>query len=142
MNHFSAQGKRLNKSATSRAVMSAALVTVLAALVGCSSVGVGFGIPVGPFSIGVGAGTGGVSAGIGTGVGPFGVGVGVNQNGQVTGGAGVGASTPVGNSNARVGAGVGAGTVLYDPKGKPVPQTSPQTGVVAPEPPRSPTLLN
>jgi hypothetical protein len=139
MNHFSAQGKRLNKSATSRAVMSAALVTVLA---GCSSVGVGFGIPVGPFSIGVGAGTGGVSAGIGTGVGPFGVGVGVNQNGQVTGGAGVGASTPVGNSNARVGAGVGAGTVLYDPKGKPVQQTPSQPGVVVPEPPRSPTLLN
>jgi hypothetical protein len=54
----------------------------------------------------------------------------------------VSASTPVGNGNARVGAGVGAGTVLYDPKGKPVQQTSPQPGVVVPDAPRSPTLLN
>ena len=118
------------------------MAIVAALLAGCNSVGVGFGIPVGPFSIGVGAGTGGISAGVGTGVGPFGVGVGVNQSGQVTGGAGVGASTPVGNSNARVGAGVGAGTVLYDPKGKPVRPNPPQPGVVVPESPRSPTLLN
>jgi len=102
----------------------------------CNSVGVGFGIPVGPFSIGVGAGTGGVSAGVGTGVGPLGVGVGVNQSGQVTGGAGVGVSTPVGNSNARVGAGIGAGRVLYDPNDKPVQQGTPQPGVVMPDPPR------
>jgi len=119
------------------------LTAVLAVqLGGCSSVGVGFGIPVGPFSIGVGAGTGGVSAGVGTGVGPFGVGVGVNQSGQATGGAGVGASTPLGSSKARVGAGVGAGTVLYDPKGKPVQHTAPQPGLVVPDSPRSPTQLN
>ena len=108
----------------------------------CNSVGVGFGIPVGPFSIGVGAGTGGVSAGVGTGVGPLGVGVGVNQSGQVTGGAGVGVSTPVGNSNARVGAGIGAGRVLYDPNGKPLQQVTPQPGVVMPGPPRPPAPLN
>ena len=104
----------MNKSRLFLVVMSAALLSA------CSSVGVGFGIPIGPFSIGVGAGTGGVSLGVGTGVGPVGVGVGVNQSGQVTGGAGVGVSTPVGNSNARVGAGVGAGTVLYDPNSKTV----------------------
>ena len=94
-------------------LLSAALLT------GCASVGVGFGIPVGPFTIGVGAGSGGLTAGIGTGVGPFSVGVGVNQNGQVTGNAGVGISTPVGNSNARVGIGAGTGAVLYDPNAAP-----------------------
>ncbi len=102
-------------------------------LAGCSSVGVGVGIPLGPFSIGVGAGTGGVSAGVGTGVGPFGVGVGVNQSGQVTGGAGVGVSTPVGGSNARVGAGVGTGAVLYDPKGKPQSAVTPPPAAVVPQ---------
>jgi hypothetical protein len=106
-----------------KAVAAASLAVL--SLAGCNSVGVGFGIPVGPFSIGVGAGTGGVSAGVGTGVGPFGVGVGVNQSGQVTGGAGVGVSTPLGGSNARVGAGVGTGTVLYDPNGQPVKQFVP-----------------
>lgn len=130
------QGALLNKSAV---VLPAFAVALLA---GCSSVAAGFGIPVGPFSIGVGAGSGGISAGIGTGVGPFGVGVGVNQSGQVTGGAGVGVSTPVGNSTARVGAGVGAGTVLNEPKGKPLQQTPPRSGVVVPDSPRSPTLLN
>ena len=119
-------------------IFSVLLFTVL--LAGCNSVGVGFGIPVGPFSIGVGAGTGGVSLGVGTGVGPFGVGVGVNQSGQLTGGAGVGVSTPVGNSNARVGAGIGAGTVLYDPKRQPVQPAAPQKGAEVPEFPRSPTL--
>ena len=93
-------------------------------LTACNSVGVGFGIPAGPFSIGVGAGTGGVSAGVG--VGPLGVGV----------------STPVGNSNARVGAGIGAGRVLYDPNGKPVQQVTPQPGVVMPDPLRSPAPRN
>jgi hypothetical protein len=111
-------------------------------LAGCNSVGIGVGIPLGPFSVGVGAGTGGVSAGVGTGVGPFGVGVGVNQSGQVTGGAGVGASTPVGGSNARVGAGVGTGAVLYDPKARPQPAVTPQPGVVVPQQTRTPTLLN
>ena len=126
----------MNKSRLFLVVMSAALLSA------CSSVGVGFGIPIGPFSIGVGAGTGGVSLGVGTGVGPFGVGVGVNQSGQVTGGAGVGVSTPVGNSNARVGAGVGAGTVLYDPNSKSAQPTAPRKSVDAPVSPRSPTLLN
>ncbi len=117
-------------------VMSATL------LAGCNSVGVGFGIPIGPFSIGVGARAGGVSLGVGTGVGPFGVGVGVNQSGQLTGGAGVGVSTPVGNSNARVGAGVGAGTVLHDPNRQPMQPAAPPTSVEVPKFPRSPTLLN
>ena len=126
----------MNKFRLFLVVMSAAVLSA------CSSVGVGFGIPVGPFLIGVGAGTGGVSLGVGTGVGPFGVGVGVNQSGQVTGGAGVGVSTPVGNSNARVGAGVGAGTVLYDPNSKSAQPAAPRKSVEAPVSPRSPTLLN
>ena len=130
------QGKLVNKSSLCSVLLSAAL------LAGCSSVGVGFGIPIGPFSIGVGAGSGGVSLGVGTGVGPFGVGVGVNQSGQVTGGAGVGVSTTLGNSKARVGAGVGAGTVLYDPKSQAVQPAAPKKGVEMPESPRSPTLLN
>jgi hypothetical protein len=110
-------------------------VLALGLLGGCSSVGVGFGIPVGPFSVGVGAGSGGVSAGVGTGVGPFGVGVGVNQGGQVTGGAGVGASTSVGGG-ARAGVGVGTGTVLYDPNGKPSqsqPEPAQRGSVVQPQ---------
>jgi hypothetical protein len=87
------------------------------ALVGCGNVGAGAGIsvPVGPLSIGIGGGTGGLSVGVGTGVGPLGVGVGVNQSGQVTGGAGVGASVPIGGGPVRAGVGVGTGTVLYDP---------------------------
>jgi len=90
----------------------------LSALHGCGSAGVGAGIsvPVGPISVGVGVGSGGVTLGAGTGVGPVGVGVGVNQRGVVTGGVGVGASTPIGNSGARAGVGVGTGTVLYDPQ--------------------------
>ena len=126
----------MNKFKLFSVVVSATLLSA------CSSVGVGFGIPIGPFSIGVGAGTGGVSLGVGTGVGPLGVGVGVNQSGQVTGGAGVGVSTPVGNSNARVGAGVGAGTVLYDPNSKSAQPAAPKKSGDAPESPRSPTLLN
>ena len=130
------QGKLVNKSRLFFVLLPAVL------LAGCNSVGVGFGIPIGPFSIGVGAGTGGVSLGVGTGVGPFGVGVGVNQSGQVTGGAGVGVSTPLGNSNARVGAGVAAGTVLYDPNSQAAQPAAPKKGVEVPASPRSPTLLN
>ena len=130
------QGKLVNKSRLFFVLLPAVL------LAGCNSVGVGFGIPIGPFSIGVGAGTGGVSLGVGTGVGPFGVGVGVNQSGQVTGGAGVGVSTPLGNSNSRVGAGVGAGTVLYDPNSQAVQPAAPKKGVEVPASPRSSTLLN
>jgi len=118
------------------------VVLYVTLLTGCNSVGVGFGIPIGPFSIGVGAGTGGLSLGVGTGVGPFGVGVGVNQSGQLTGGAGVGVSTPVGNSNARVGGGVGAGTVLYDPNRQPMQPAAPPNSLEAPKFPRSPALLN
>jgi len=100
-------------------VGAVALMTLLA---GCSSVGVGIGIPGIPgVSVGVGVGRGGVTAGVGVGAGPVGAGVGINQNGQVTGGVGVGASAPIGNSNARVGVGVGTGTVLYDPKRPPPP---------------------
>ena len=108
-------------------------VALVGSLSGCSSLGVGIGVPLGPFSIGVGAGRGGVSAGVGTGMGPVGVGVGVNQRGQVTGGAGVGVSTGVGGG-ASVGAGVGTGAVLYDPQGQSVPRSAvqpvPQPGVV------------
>ena len=134
--HIFTQEKLVNKSRLFSVLVSAALVP------GCGSVGLGFGIPIGPFSIGVGAGSGGVSLGVGTGVGPFGVGVGVNQSGQVTGGAGVGVSTPVGNSSARVGAGVGAGAVLYEPNSLPVQPAAPKKGVEAPASRRSPTLLN
>ena len=100
-------------------------VTWIAALLlggtlsGCSSVGVGFGMPVGPFSVGVGVGSGGVSAGVGTGMGPVGVGVGVGSGGRVTGGVGVGGSVPIGGGLARAGVGVGTGAVLYDPKSSP-----------------------
>jgi len=80
----------------------------------CSSIGLGVSVPLIPgVSIGVGAGSGGVNAGVSAGRGPVSVGVGVNQSGQVTGGAGVGASTNVGG--ARVGAGVGTSTVIHDP---------------------------
>ena len=95
------------------------------ALSGCSSLGVGIGVPLGPFSVGVGVGRGGVSAGVGTGVGPVGVGVGVNPRGQVTGGAGVGVSTGIGGG-ASVGAGVGTGALLYDPQGRPLPRSADQ----------------
>jgi hypothetical protein len=95
------------------------LLAAALALGGCAA-GVGLSVPVGPFSIGVGVNSnGGVSAGVGTSVGPVGVGVGVNGNGQVTGNAGVGISTPVGNSRARIGAGVGGSTVIYDPRKDP-----------------------
>jgi len=90
--------------------LSAALL-----LGGCASVGAGFSLPVGPFSIGVGASNRGVSLGVGTSVGPVGVGVGVNPKGQVGVGAGVGTSVPVGNSGARVGVGAGSSTVIHDP---------------------------
>ena len=70
---------------------------------GCSSLGVGVGIPLGPFTLGVGANSGGPSLGLGIGIGPFGAGVGVNSGGQVSGNVGVGASVPIGGSAARAG---------------------------------------
>lgn len=109
------------------------LVAASLALSGCGSLGIGVGIPVGPFSVGVGGGAGGLSVGVGTGVGPFGVGVGVNSGGQVVGGAGVGMGVPIGGSGARAGVGVGTGAVLYDPARAPVPVV-PQAGAA---PPRS-----
>lgn len=93
----------------------AGLCALTLGLAACGAARLNVGVPLGPLSVGVGMGAGGVSAGIGGGVGPVGVGVGVNQRGQVTGQAGVGASTSVGSSGARVGASVGTGTVLYDP---------------------------
>ena len=95
-----------------------AILLAAGLVAGCSSVGVGVGIPIGPFSIGVGASNSGVNLGVSTGVGPVGVGVGVNQRGQVSAGAGVGVSTEVGNSGVRAGVGVGvlrmAGVQLAD----------------------------
>jgi hypothetical protein len=92
-----------------------ALVTGLA---GCSGLHTGAGInvnvPILPgVSVGVNVGTGGVNAGVNAQSGPVGVGVGVNTSGQVTGRAGVGASTP---GPVSVGGGVGVGGVIYDPK--------------------------
>lgn len=106
-------------------------------LAGCGSVGlgVGFGIPIGPLSVGVGLGSGGLSAGVGTGLGPIGVGVGVNQSGQVLGSAGVGASTGVGGAS--VGVGVGTSTVLHDPnqpravEGQVTPASAPSSATSA-----------
>jgi len=108
----------------------ATTVTLLAALAGCNSVGVGVGIPVGPLSVGVGMGSGGPSLGVGTGWGPLGVGVGVQPGGRVTGSAGVGVSAPVGPAS--VGVGVGRSTVLHDPNAsvQPAPVAQP---VTAPE---------
>ena len=92
-----------------------ALVTGLA---GCSGLHTGAGInvnvPILPgVSVGVNVGTGGVNAGVNAQSGPVGVGVGVNSSGQVTGRAGVGASTP---GPVSVGGGIGVGGVIYDPK--------------------------
>lgn len=108
----------------------AVTATLLAALAGCNSMGVGIGIPVGPLSVGVGMGSGGPSLGVGTGVGPLGVGVGVQPGGQVTGHAGVGVSAPVGPAS--VGVGVGRSTVLHDPNARPVPapESAPAPGAV------------
>jgi hypothetical protein len=93
-------------------------LALAATLAGCASLGVGLGIPAGPFSLGLGLGSdGGVTAGVGAGYGPLGIGVGVNDRGQVTGNAGVGASVPLGGTPARVG--VGTGTVLYQPDRRP-----------------------
>ena len=103
----------------------AATATLLAALAGCNSMGVGIGIPVGPLSVGVGMGSGGPSLGVGTGVGPLGVGVGVQPGGQVTGHAGVGVSAPVGPAS--VGVGVGRSTVLHDPNARPAPAPAPES---------------
>jgi len=120
-----------------------------AAMSGCSSVGggVGLSVPIGPFSIGVGVGSGGltagvgasagplsvgvgvgsggVSAGVGASAGPVGVGASVNGSGQVSGHVGAGVSTGIGGG-ARVGAGVGTSTILYDPNAprqRPVPDS-------------------
>ena len=108
----------------------AATATLLAALVGCSSVGVGIGIPVGPLSVGVGMGSGGPSLGVGTGVGPVGVGVGVQPGGRVTGYGGVGVSAPVGPAS--VGVGVGRSTVLHDPNASAPAAPVPDASVPAP----------
>ena len=100
-----------------RAPVTAGLCLATALLLGgCSNLGVGIGVPLGPFTLGVGANSGGPSLGLGTGIGPFGAGVGVNSGGQVSGNVGVGASVPVGGSAARAGVGVGTGAVLYDPR--------------------------
>jgi hypothetical protein len=95
--------------------LAAMCLSVSLLLGGCASVGAGFSLPIGPFSIGVGASNSGVSLGVGASVGPVGVGVGVNPRGQVSAGAGVGTSVPVGNSGARVGVGAGSSTVIHEP---------------------------
>lgn len=111
-----------------------ACAALLAALTGCNSIGVGVGIPVGPFSVGVGMGSGGPSVGVGTGLGPVGVGVGMGSGGQVTGHAGVGVAAPVGPAS--VGVGVGRSTVLHDPNARastapvPVQESIPAPGAV------------
>lgn len=99
------------------------------ALTGCGTARLGLGVPVGPFTLGVGLGAGGPSVGLGTGVGPVGVGLGMDGGGRVSGGMGVGASLPVGGGPVRAGVGVGTGAVLYDPHRAPVPV---QRGVVVP----------
>lgn len=103
------------------------LIATSVVLTACATPYAGVSVPVGPISLGVGASSGGVSVGAGTGVGPVGVGVGVNQRGQVTGSTGVGASTRLGNSNARVGAGVGTSTTLYDPQNHQVVRDAPNS---------------
>lgn len=108
---------------------SGLLASLCLVLAGCASPYAGISVPVGPVSVGVGASNSGVSLGVGTGMGPVGVGVGVNQRGQVTGSAGVGASTSIGNSKARVGAGVGSSTTLYDPQSKQAPSNTPSQAV-------------
>lgn len=82
-------------------------------LSGCASVGAGINLPIGPFSIGIGANNNGLSVGVGTSVGPVGVNVGVNPNGQVSAGAGVSASVPLGQGSAQVGG--STGTVILNP---------------------------
>lgn len=99
-------------------------------LVGCSSVGIGVGIPVGPLSVGVGLGSGGLSAGAG--LGP--VGLGVNQSGQVSAQAGVG----VGRGPVHVG--VGASTPLNADTGREAVQTAPAPELTA-EPTAVPTAV-
>lgn len=101
-----------------RALQSLGALVLAAILAGCSSLHTGAGInvnvPILPgVSFGVNVGTGGVNAGVNAQSGPVGVGVGVNTSGQVTGRAGVGASTP---GPVSVGGGVGVGGVIYDPK--------------------------
>ena len=104
-------------SRSARTPLTASLCLAAALLLGgCSTVGVGIGIPLGPFTLGVGANSSGPSLGLGTGIGPFGAGVGVNSGGQVSGNVGVGASVPLGGSSARAGIGTSTGAVLYDPR--------------------------
>jgi hypothetical protein len=82
---------------------------------GCANLGASISLPIGPFSIGIGASNAGVSAGVGASVGPVGVNVGVNPRGQVSAGAGVGASVPLGNTGGSVSVGGGTSTVIHDP---------------------------
>ncbi len=95
----------------SRWALSALLACNALLLGGCASLGVS--LPIGPFSIGIGASNAGVSAGVSTGVGPVGVNVGVNPRGQVSAGAGVNASVPLGQGSAQVGG--NTGTVILNP---------------------------
>ena len=93
-------------------------LALLASLTACGNLqtgaGITIGVPILPgVSMGVNVGTNGVSTGVNAQSGPVGVGVGVNSSGQITGRAGVGASTP---GPVSVGCGVGVGGVIHDPK--------------------------
>ena len=117
---FNQRMTSLQKSLASRPSLNKILawLTLAVGLTGCSNIhtgaGIGVNVPILPgVSIGVNVGTGGVSAGVNAQSGPVGVGVGVNGAGQVTGRAGVGASTP---GPVSVGGGVGVCGVLYEPK--------------------------
>lgn len=95
-----------------------ALLVLAAGLTGCSNVHTGAGIhvnvPILPgVSVGVNVGSGGVRAGVNAQSGPVGIGVGVNSAGQVSGRAGVGASTP---GPVSVGGRVSMGGVLHKPE--------------------------
>jgi hypothetical protein len=99
---------------TTRLITGSALALCASLLLsGCASVGAGINLPLGPFSIGIGASNSGVSLGVGTSVGPVGVNVGVNPNGQVSAGAGVSASVPLGQGSAQVGG--NTGSVILNP---------------------------
>jgi hypothetical protein len=98
-----------------RLIVTPSILPLCAALLlsGCASVGAGINLPIGPFSIGIGANNSGLSVGVGTSVGPVGVNVGVNPNGQVSAGAGLSASVPLGQGSAQVGG--STGTVILNP---------------------------
>lgn len=105
----------VSPSQAPRSAAVRALATILvcgsALLGGCASLGVN--LPIGPFSIGIGASNAGVSAGVSTGVGPVGVNIGVNPRGQVSAGAGVSASVPLGQGSAQLGG--STGSVILNP---------------------------